>query len=206
MKKPLETFYDLLKVPRSANIGEIVAAYHSARSAFSKDSVATYSLFSAEEIQIELGKLEEAYLTLSNVDKKREYDKILVRKAASDPSSLAASLAASISTPHVPAEKIEPEAAPSPPPHVSPEDVSGPFLQQVRSHRGLSVDDVSRITKIPTKFLKAIESEDVKHLPARVYVQGFIKNIATLYKLDPAATASAYLNSIDSHTKELWKE
>ncbi|MBI1859926.1 MAG: helix-turn-helix domain-containing protein [Deltaproteobacteria bacterium] len=204
MKKATDTFYDLLKVPRSANIGEIVAAYHTAKSAFSKDSVATYSLFSAEEVQIELGKLEEAYLTLSNIDKKRDYDKVLTLKGVppNSPQTPTAS-----PPPQVVAEKAEVAPDPTPPPAtVAPDEISGPFLEQMRTQRGLSVDDVSRITKIPTKFLKAIEAEDVKRLPARVYVQGFVKNIAVLYKLDAATTATAYLNSIDSRTKELWKE
>lgn len=205
--KEIETYYDLLKVDKSSNIAEIVAAYHSAKNAFSKDSLATYSLFTAEEIQIELSRLEEAYLTLSNIDKKREYDRTLSLKQTP-----------LIKVTHSPNESPNATVADAPneetviPAIVAdlssylPDDLNGAFLKQTRERKGLSVDDVSRITKIPTKFLRAIEEEDISRLPARVYVQGFIKNMAVLYKLDPKATATSYLNSIDSRTKEIWKE
>ena len=74
--KEEETFYEILKVDRKATVAEIVAAYHSAKNAFSKDSVATYSLFNNDEAQTVLNKLEEAYLTLSNFEKRAEYERI----------------------------------------------------------------------------------------------------------------------------------
>lgn len=206
MKKQDNTYYDRLKVDRASNIAEIVAAYHCAKSAFSKDSLATYSLFSAEEIQIELSRLEEAYLTLSNSDKKRDYDRLLALKAsqtgpADETPQPAAELAAEDLT-----QKMEEAVLPPAEPITANTDITGGFLRDIRTRRGLSLDDVSRITKIPTKFLKSIEDEDIARLPARVYVQGFIKNIAALYKLDPPSTAIAYLNYIDSRTKEIWKD
>lgn len=199
MKKVNDTYYDLLKVAQGSNIAEIVAAYHCVKNAFSKDSLATYSLFTAEEIQIELGRLEEAYLTLSNVDKKREYDRLLALKGTSPETVVSVEPAGA--APPVP-EPAEESAQPV----YIPEEVNGLYLRQIRIQKGLSLDDVSRITKIPLKFLKSIEEEDVLKLPARVYVQGFIKNVAVLYKLEPKTTAAHYLNSIDSRTKEIWKE
>lgn len=197
-----ESYYELLKVARSANIAEIVAAYHAARGAFSKDSVATYSLFSAEEVQIELSRLEEAYLTLSNIDKKREYDRRLTLQGP----ALSPALASEAPRHRQETTENVAESPTSPPAPTPSGDVSGTYLKEFRIHFGLSLDDVARITKIPLKFLRAIESEDIKHLPARVYVQGFIKNIAVLYKLDPKTTATSYLGSIDSRTKEIWKD
>lgn len=77
--KQKETYYDILKVPRRASVSEIVAAYHLAKNAFSKDSMATYSLFSADEAQKMLQKLEEAYVTLSNFEKRADYDRRLTQ-------------------------------------------------------------------------------------------------------------------------------
>ena len=207
MKKQDNTYYDLLKVDRASNIAEIVAAYHCAKNAFSRDSLATYSLFSAEEIQIELGRLEEAYLTLSNSDKKRDYDRLLALKGPQTGSAdetpqpqQAAEFAVEDRN-----QKTEEAILPHAEPITATTDITGRFLRDVRTRRGLSLDDVSRITKIPTKFLKSIEDEDIARLPARVYVQGFIKNIATLYKLDPPSTAVAYLSSIYTPTKQILK-
>jgi curved DNA-binding protein CbpA len=245
-RKAEETFYDILKIDTRATISEIVAAYHSARNAFSKDSVATYSLFSTEETGAILDRLEQAYLTLSNVDKKREYDRQLQQKLKSEESLIMAAeqesqsaqppdpaVAAAesvfatdlgedlLGAPRVNDSKVlhtdlptefptegsaGTDAGPAPTeaaaPAVATEWTDGPLsgqhLKEIREKRALSVDDVSRITKIPSKFIRAIESDDPRQLPARVYLQGFVKNLATLYRLDTKTAAKAYLQHVDS--------
>jgi len=213
-----ETYYDVLKVERKATISEIVAAYHAQKNAFSKDSVATYSLFNTEEIKGVLDRLEEAYLSLSNIDKKREYDRWLderaesgelppamtelerkqkahpLRETNSDTQNIFAPVTA-------PAADAIPQATPVPegtPIHlVEGEDLTGAKLREIREKRALSIDDVSRITKIPTKFIRSIEADDFKRHPARVYLQGFVKNMATLYKLDSKTVLKQYFDYID---------
>jgi len=246
-RKAEETYYDILKIDSRATISEIVAAYHSAKNAFSKDSVATYSLFNNEETGAILNRLEQAYLTLSNVDKKREYDRLLQLKQTTevslsmpthetppapepDPAVAAAesvfatslgedllaqpTAAASADEPLAPESlptELGSESAPAPveaelkasrsastPVEWTEGPLSGVSLRDIRERRALSVDDVSRITKIPSKFIRAIESDDPRQLPARVYLQGFVKNLATLYRLDPKAAAKAYLQHIDT--------
>lgn len=200
--KELETFYERLKVNPKATVAEIVTAYHTARGAFSKDSVAVYSLFSADEIQAELQKLEEAFVTLSNIDKRAAYDRRLLHgEVGSGETAEAAPIQQS--TP--PAGRVHQgsssTAAPSgesitPPAETAaavPEAVNGVFLRQAREGRSLSVDDVARITKIPSRYVEAIESDHFKKLPARVYVQGFIKNLAALYRLDSKTLVQRYL-------------
>lgn len=227
-RKAEETFYDVLKVDPRATITEIVAAYHSAKNAFSKDSVATYSLFSPEETNAILSRLEEAYLTLSNVDKKREYDRqMLLRQEGhadgnvlmADFQNSGATSAASEAPVFTPtadassrtetssaanAEGAEVRRMPTKIPANAPAieigegPLTGAMLREAREKRALSLDDVSRITKIPTKFLRAIETDELRTIPARVYLQGFVKNLATLYRLDPAQAVKAYLQHIDS--------
>ena len=75
--------------------------------------------------------------------------------------------------------------------------INGDTLREQRENHSWSVEDVSRITKIPNRYLKALEAQDPPKLPARVYIQGFVKNLATLYKLDPVITAKLYLKSLD---------
>lgn len=202
MTKQLESFYEVLKVDPRATVAEIVTAYHAARGAFSKDSVATYSLFSAEEIQEELQKLEQAYVTLSNIDKRAEYDRRLAggthndteptepRQRVDKPAPTAAAAPAEVSAPSIPLPSSDVSVD-------VPEEVNGVYLKEVREKKGLSQDDVARITKIPSKFLRSIESDDFKRLPARVYIQGFIKNMASLYRIDAKTLAQGYLSYLD---------
>lgn len=200
-----ETFYDVLKVDNRATIAEIVAAYHTAKNAFSRESMATYSLFSPDETQAILSKLDEAFQTLSNIEKKRDYDKALTERSSGEsvPSPLTelelkqkAQLlprgeAGATST--VPAAPQAPANTPLP----SYDSITGAVLKEIRERRALTLDDVVRITKIPTKFVKAIEADSMNSLPARVYLQGFVKNMAVLYKLDPKTTVKSYLEHID---------
>ncbi len=176
--KNLENHYELLKVSTNATVAEIVNAYHAAKNAFAKDSVAAYSLFSNEESLQFLKDLETAYLTLSNVDRKREYDRTL---------SLPATAQTADTKPF----------APAPPPHVEPihtealatpptSTINGSWLSQMRELRGMSLEDVARVTKIPRRLIEAIEKEDAKNLPARVYLQGFLQNLGKIYRIDSA--------------------
>lgn len=208
-----ENFYELLKVSTKASMSEIVTAYNTAKAAFSHDSMATYSLFSEEETQEILDRLEEAYLTLSNIDRKRDYDKKLAggqhlpNRPTRNPNSapmardeentsseieMTLANAARNTTPAAPEAPVEAPA-------LLDGVINGPFLRSLREKRGLSVDDVARVTKIPGRALKAIEADDFPHLPARVYLQGFVKNMASLYKAEPAATAKAYLEFLSKH-------
>lgn len=233
-RKREENFYDLLKVDTRATVAEIVTAYHSAKNAFAKDSVATYSLFSSEEAEAVLKQLEEAYLTLSNLERRVEYDRRLTQPEGTIESTLKASLseqmpkelvqspvasqaaptpvtamsetsAISAETPMTPTSEgnvVSIDVGNHPPTAVTPEpsrtdECSGTQLREMRAQRGLSMEDVARITKIPSKFLRTIEEDDFKRLPARVYIQGFIKNLAVLYKVDPKTTAKGYLTYLD---------
>ncbi len=194
-----ETYYDVLKVDRTATISEIVAAYHTAKNAFSRESMATYSLFSPEETQGILDRLDEAFHTLANIEKKREYDHILELKAQNiDVPSMAdmgmARRAELQGKKEKTAQKIA-EFTPIPPDYKG--ELSGHFLKGLRENRGLTVDDVSKTTKIPSKYIVAIEKDDSAHMPARVYLQGFVKNLAVLYKLDPQLVTKGYLDYTD---------
>jgi curved DNA-binding protein CbpA len=199
--KAEETYYDVLKVPRTATVSEIVAAYHTAKNAFSRESMATYSLFSAEETQAILDRLDEAFHTLANIEKKREYDHILELKAQNiDVPSMAdmgMSRRAELRGKKEKDLQKETEFTPLPTDYAG--EISGKFLKQLRERRSLSIEDVAKTTKIPLKYITAIESEDVKGLPARVYLQGFVKNLAALYKLDPQLVTKGYLDYTDKH-------
>jgi curved DNA-binding protein CbpA len=195
-----ETYYDVLKVDKTASPSEISAAYQSAKSAFSKDSLATYSLFSPEEANDIVKKLEEAYQVLSNIERKQEYDRFLsgaaspkepIRPEPSAPSFAATAQPVPV-TASADSSKVG-ETTAEMPLLAGPDD-----LRLIREKRGLSAEDVARITKIPMRYLKALESCDVKKLPARVYIQGFLKNLCSVYKLDQQATVKAYLEHFDS--------
>jgi transcriptional regulator with XRE-family HTH domain len=60
----------------------------------------------------------------------------------------------------------------------------GPLLTEARLRRGLSLSDVERQTRIPRRYLQALEADDFNILPAPVYARGFLRNYARFLGLD----------------------
>ncbi|OGR85922.1 MAG: hypothetical protein A3J74_11410 [Elusimicrobia bacterium RIFCSPHIGHO2_02_FULL_57_9] len=52
----------------------------------------------------------------------------------------------------------------------------GAALKSIRVKKGLTVDVISQHTRIPKKFLEAIEDNRFDELPAPAYLRGFLKN------------------------------
>ena len=71
-----QNYYDILDVKPDATQSEIRQAYFRVKSAYSRDSAALYSLFDEQETQLVLERVEQAYLVLSNPEKRKEYDKV----------------------------------------------------------------------------------------------------------------------------------
>ncbi|MHB8876090.1 MAG: helix-turn-helix domain-containing protein [Myxococcaceae bacterium] len=61
----------------------------------------------------------------------------------------------------------------------------GRYLAQQRELRGLSREDVSRVTKIPLTLVGALETGQAERLPARVFVVNYIRAYATVIGLSP---------------------
>jgi cytoskeletal protein RodZ len=54
----------------------------------------------------------------------------------------------------------------------------GQFLREQRAARGMSVEEVSRATRVPVSSVERIESDRFDELPGEVFVRGFLKSYA----------------------------
>jgi cytoskeletal protein RodZ len=77
----------------------------------------------------------------------------------------------------------------------------GKYLSQQRELRGLSRDEVSRVTKISPSLLTALEDGQVERLPARVFVLNYIRAYATVIGLSPEDAVLRY-EEVDKATPE----
>jgi hypothetical protein len=77
-------------------------------------------------------------------------------------------------------------------------EAPGLWLRRHREARSLTIEDLARTTKINKTILTAIESSDVRRLPATIYTRGFVKAYAREVGLDPENTADEYLAGITS--------
>lgn len=71
-----QSYYEILDVKPDASQNEIRQAYFRAKAAYGKDSAALYSLFDEHQTQLVIESIEQAYLVLSNTEKRKEYDRI----------------------------------------------------------------------------------------------------------------------------------
>lgn len=61
----------------------------------------------------------------------------------------------------------------------------GRYLTQQRELRGLSVEEVQKVTRIPGNILAALEHGDVERLPARVFILNYIRAYAQAIGIIP---------------------
>ena len=73
----------------------------------------------------------------------------------------------------------------------------GLLLKRAREAKALTLDDLSRTTKINRTILGALESGDVSHLPSGVYARGFVKAYAREVGLDPDEMANQYFGHLE---------
>jgi len=69
----------------------------------------------------------------------------------------------------------------------------GHYLQAIRLEKGISIDFVSRETKINKDTLILIEKEAHEQLPAKVYVKGFLKSYAKVIGADGNEAVRRYM-------------
>jgi hypothetical protein len=63
----------------------------------------------------------------------------------------------------------------------------GETLRRARLTKGVTFEDAERITRIPRKYLEALELENFGILPAPVYARGFLRSYASYLGLDAGA-------------------
>jgi hypothetical protein len=71
----------------------------------------------------------------------------------------------------------------------------GPALRKARLHRGKSLEEASRETRIGPHYLQALEREEFDALLGEVYVRGFLRTYATYLGLNPDRVLAVYSRS-----------
>lgn len=186
---PPSTLYDVLGVARSAPDDEIRRAYKRQREIFREGGLPTVSVVSPDVLRKELARIEEAHDTLLDMVRRRAYDLstfpddapeiVPARTQSASQMAELAMMQAEL------AREINAET-----------QFTGALLRKVRESQGIDVADIARVTKISNAHILAIENESPADLPASVYVQGFVQQIARFLKLDPAQVQKTYMRRL----------
>ncbi len=79
----------------------------------------------------------------------------------------------------------------------------GETLQRARQTRGITIEDAERATRIPRRYLEALEQENYAILPAPVYARGFLRSYSGYLGLDPGALLPLFpVGHVDEPTLE----
>src|ERR1041384_7444825 len=66
------------------------------------------------------------------------------------------------------------------------------WLRAGRTHRGMSLEDVAKVTKIQPRILERLEAGRFEGLPAEVFVRGFVRSFARCVGLDEDEALKRY--------------
>lgn len=88
-----KTFYEMLGVSPRAASEDIEKAYRKTKSLYESDSMALYSLYSADEREDKLKQLEDIYQTLIDPARRRSYDEYIGKLSSQTPVSWSPELA-----------------------------------------------------------------------------------------------------------------
>ena len=66
------------------------------------------------------------------------------------------------------------------------------LLSQARIAAGLSLQQLTEITRIPSRYLQALESHDYAHFPSNLFVIGYLRNCADVLAVDINALLEDY--------------
>ena len=170
--------YPLFELTPNATPDELREAYLKTKSIFAPSNTAMNSVYTDLERAQILKKLEEAYETLSQSTSMNSHPPHTPHPQSLPPLKVDTSGPTEVSNriQTMNAEKIW----------------NGECIQNARLALGLSLEEVSKRTKIKKTYLIAIETEDFANLPAPVYVRGFISQIAKTLLLPSEKVTHAY--------------
>lgn len=220
MDSEKKNYYEVLEIESFSTPAQIEQAYIRARNAYSGDSVALYSLMTKDECDAILQQIEEAYSVIGFPEKRREYDRLrgfnqsgFVQSPEAQPLHTVHSIDSrpkdSVQYEDFGSNLIEAKVS-----KISAQkkfgldyeensemetrirdctEWTGTFLKEVREYKQVTIDRMAEMTRISKTHITAMEAEDVKKLPADVYVRGYVYQYAKVLKLNPESVASSFI-------------
>lgn len=193
-------YYDILEISQQCPQHEVTTAYERAKTTYSGENPAIYTIFSEHEARELLKLVEEAYAVLGNKTLRAIYDEKLSQKNVNlaDLSYENLKALSKVSVPEAPkkisSEPVQKEKDPNfESEYLALTAWDGQWIKKVREYKGLSVGYMSEVTKISSFYITAVEEEQIENLPAPVFVRGYVVQIAKVLGLNEKLVADTYM-------------
>jgi flagellar biosynthesis protein FlhG len=186
-----QNLYEVLEIDPGAADEDIRRAYKRARDMYAHESMVLCGLFTPERLGVVGARIEEAYDTLLDPDRRRQHDLKLF------PDGIPARPAPA--TPSQPVTVVRADETPikvdaPPEPVITPDtEITGEILRRMREARGVDLVEISQRTKVGAGHLRAIEEERWDAMPAQVYLRGFLVEYARFLRLDVGQVTKTFL-------------
>lgn len=204
--------YEILEIPVDASSFEIREAYRDALSIYNEDSLVTYSLFTDEERDRILKKVEKAFGTLIDDKSRVDYDRNLVKVGEADTSILnkrsqrkpiplfrTRNLIDKDALFKKIRKRIEDKEVKEISNQIlSKEVISGNDLKKLRESIGIELEEIFEVARIGVSILRSIEENQTEGLPSSVYLKNFLRVYAELLQVDSKKVVDGYLKNIHS--------
>jgi flagellar biosynthesis protein FlhG len=190
--------YEVLEIDPGASDEDIRRAHKRAKEMYEPHSMVIAGLFTPERLSLMTSRIEEAYDTLMDSDRRRSLDLSLFPEGvpARPPTP-----ATGVVTAGLPSKDSGPTRADETParvevpaPEILPDtEFTGDLLKRLRESRNIDLLEISQRTKVGLGHLRAIEEERWKAMPATVYLRGFLVEYARFMRLDVGQVTKTYL-------------
>ena len=203
-------YYELLRIAYNASSFEIRQAYKHILAIYEENSLATYSLFTEDERKLILSKIENAFLTLMDGEKRKDYDNNLVRRGEA-PDNILTDREKKKAIPIFHTNKArannnnlarikkkiqEKKVGDLATTMLKRDHISGKDLRNLRESLGIELEEIFQVTKISPTALAAIENDDLANLPPKIYLISFLKSYAEALQVDPKQVVDGYIKNI----------
>jgi DnaJ-class molecular chaperone len=204
-------YYELLKIQYNASSFEVRQAYKNILAIYEESSLATYALFTEDERKTILGKIEKAFSTLIDDEKRNAYDKSLVDVGGIPKNLLAAkerqkaiplfqvntAMTKDSNLARIRKKIKEKGTGKLASVMLNRDFISGQDLKNLRESLGIELEEVFEATKISPTALDAIERDDLTNLPPKIYLKSFLKSYAEVLQLDAKQLVEGYVKNME---------
>ena len=208
-------YYEILKIPANSASFEIKRAYEDALSIYNENSLVTYSLFSNKERNNILKTLKQAFLTLTDENKRAAYDSILgdsgqikvsitsIQNQKKPPQTHTYNMTDNDNS----AERIKKKLRKKEIEKLSNEifskdSISGEDLKRLRKAAGIKLSEINAVTKISVSVIKSMEENRIESLPPSLYFKNFLRQYAETLQINPQKIIDGYLKNISLAQKK----
>jgi cytoskeletal protein RodZ len=73
----------------------------------------------------------------------------------------------------------------------------GEYLLASRNRSHLSIGEAAKFSQVQPKYILALEEGRFKDLPAQVYVKGFLRSLARIYRIDSSSVTQQFENELE---------